>query len=292
MRHIILTSAAISLSFLAVGCSSDDNKSPQGGTSAETGPAWSVQLQSQCFANQADQCVGRYGFSVDANGDTLVGPGPKGQVVKGHLSEEEFKSLKTRLDAALATARFDGSRASNTESGYPHEADDKVLITHQNTTQTLLSNQSDEVTFATAELAEAQALHEGVRELANTYYHLPFGNDCFDAAVRVEALYGPVSECQTDLDCVYVDANRGYDVIPPSSAQNIFQDDCTAVKPLLVANKARIMGQAATLLGAIDAAQNVCGAEYYQANLGVACSYQNYTASGVPSCVKNHCQAK
>jgi hypothetical protein len=287
MHRSIFVGALISLGILVGGCSSSSDHPGSAGGSA-SGPAWTLSFQSSCLDGQDDQCVGKYGFSVSADGKYLVGPGPKGQKIEGKLAEADFSELNAKLTAVMATATFDASRGEAHLSDVPYESNDSITLSRQGRSDKIAHNSGADFAYATASADDALSLHKAIRDLAKSYYRLPFGNDCGDAALAVEALYSTVQGCNTDADCVYVDAQRGYGVIPPHSEQGILTEDCKAVRPLLAANKLQILSAAQKLIDANAEAAQVCGAEFYR----TGCFYEQKVTSVAPACVANRCQAR
>jgi hypothetical protein len=287
MRRLLFVSTVVGVGLMAAGCHSG-SKDHQPGQSGQdqSGPAWTLTLKSTCLNAATDQCVAKYGFSVSADGKYQMGPGPKGQVRNGSLSESEFADLKTKLDTVSGS--IPASRTEGHEQGVENEGDDSLSLKRLGGQEQLVAhNTGSDFYFVTASVNEAKSLHSAIRDLANSYYRMPFGDDCGDAADKVETSYAQFQGCQVDSDCVYVNARAGYEVVPPSSVQWLLTEDCTAVSPLSVANKITILNGARTIADLYTAAQNTCGQEFYRA----ACAYQQQSTAKAPVCVQNRCQA-
>jgi hypothetical protein len=289
MRRILSITSMLCLGLGLAACSDSADKSQPGASDdSARGPAWSLTLKSACAGAETDQCVAKYGFSVTADGKYQVGPGPQNQFRKGSLSESEMSELNSKLQAALAGAALDAGREESHETGVQNEDEDSLVYVQKDSNSILARSSGEDFFFRTAKLEDAQALHKAIRDLAKTYYLLPFGNECGDQADALEALYVGVQGCQSDADCVYVDAYQAYSVIPPNSDQWIFVDDCRAAKPMTVANKSSIQGGAEKLQAAYDLAAQSCGEQFFRAD----CSCQYGQAVNAPACVQNRCQAR
>ena len=101
--------------------------------------------------------------------------------------------------------------------------------------------------YTTTSVDEAKSLHAAIRNLANSHYRLPFGDACGDAADKIATEAEELTNCQSDSDCVYIDAYHSFEVVPPSSNEWLLTEDCTALKPPVVANKFSVAGAAQKL---------------------------------------------
>jgi hypothetical protein len=286
MRRLFEITAVLGLSAVAMACNgSSKNDQPGSNGQDARGPAWTVKLQSTCLNPADDQCVGKYGFSVDADGKYQAGP-HEGQVRTGTLTAEEMSELNSKLAPVLAITN--GLHTENVEDSVENNGDDAVILVRQNKEDKVSYNLGAEFHYATNGVGEAQALHKAIRDLANSYYRLPFGNECSLAVDKVEALYAPAQTCQSDFECVYVDATQGYEVVPPRSTQYLYTEDCRAVKPLTVANQNNIHAASAAILDAYATAVASCGQQFYRAS----CYTKQAQTVTAPVCVQNRCQAR
>jgi hypothetical protein len=298
-RFIVMGFAATA-AMLAVGCSSSSEpKQPDQQGQNQSSPAWTLQLKSTCLDTAADQCLGKYGFSVTAEGAYQVGPGPQGQVRKGVLKDAEFAAVKAWVEAAQAST---SAQAENREENYNrYYAHDTVTLSRPGSlARTLLRNEGSDLRFTLASLDEARSLHAAIRDLAISYYRLPFGDGCGDAVDKFNAAALPLQSCQTDSDCVYINSyENGFSVIPPRSAQTVLVEGCVAIKPVTVANKLSILGGAQRLSELYAEARNVCvqnggwAQSYFDENSlgGRSCSYVSAMTSTPPTCQQNVCKA-
>ncbi|MGK5082861.1 hypothetical protein WDW37_06120 [Bdellovibrionota bacterium FG-1] len=310
-RHLIVMIVTLSVAALGAGCSKKAKPSvvpvaptvsqpqdPQAGATTETAPAtapttaaeqpWSLTLKSECAQTAQDQCVGKYGFSVTQEGKYQVGPGPKGQIKNGQLTEGEFSDLKTKLQQALTTIPTGDHPTENHTGGVINDNDESISLSRSGQDKVLARNTGSDFYFLTPQPKESQDVQNAIREIAKIYYRLPFGNDCGDSIDKVEKLYDPALTCQADSDCLYVDPERGYEVIPPGSEEWIFTEDCRLIKPLLVANKTQILSAAQGLIEAYDLATQSCGADFYRSE----CTYDQKPTTNPPVCVQNRCQTR
>lgn len=296
MRRFMMANAIVCMSVLFVACSSSSSGSKPASQAGQpaSGPAWSLTLKSACVKAGEDQCVAKHGFTVSADGKFQVGPGPKGQVIQGSLADADFSALKARVETAISAAQLGASAAEKTEAGVPNEDNDILTLSRNGQENVLARNTASDFSYVTASFEEALGLHNAIRDLAKSYYRLPFGNDCADAAAAVEALYPAMQECQADIDCVYVN-NVGTiaEIAPNSHGQSIFKDECTAVRPITVSNRAALQSGAQGILDAYNKAVEACGDGFYRSNLGARdnCQHEWLSTAKAPSCVRNRCQA-
>lgn len=286
--------AAFATLTFAAGCNSDSSSNPPGQQpgqqpAAQTGPAWTLSLSSACANSAQEQCVAKHGFSVDADGKYQVGPGPQGQVRTGTLTDSEFSSIKDVAQPALAALNATGT-AEQMEAGVANVSNDTVSILAPGKEARVLSrNTASDFFFTTPTSEEAKALHAAIRELANSYYRLPFGTPCGDAVDKFSVEADRVNTCETDADCAYIDIYNRFGVVPPSSIQAIQTEDCTAIKPPVVAHKMAVLGAYEKLDGLYADARTACGTDFYQSNLGVRCVLQQKMTGVAPTCQQNKC---
>jgi hypothetical protein len=290
MSHKFSVSVAACAGFavlMIAGCSSakQPDAAAVAAPSVNHGPAWTLTLKSNCTAyGEADQCVGKYGFSVTADGKYQVGKGPKEQVITGVVTGEELATL----NAAVQLVGTQANRAEAHEEAVENESDDTVTLARQDQKIVVAHNTGADFYFTTAKLESAQSVHKAIRDLAKSYYHLPFGNDCADAAAKVEALYPALQGCNADTDCVYVNNDRNWSVVAPRSGEYIFTERCEVVSPLTVANKSTILNGAAQIIDAYNATFTACGAQFRRAD----CRPVQQAAVVAPVCVQNRCQSR
>lgn len=292
--RFIMMGIIASAAMLAAGCNSDSDQQPGQSAQPVSGPAWTLSLTSTCVDAAQDQCVGKYGFSVNAEGAYQVGPGPQGQLRKGVLTDSELAAIKAQVEASSAIA----ANGENREENFAHVSSDTVsLVRPGAAARVLLRNEGPELIFTVSSTETAHALHAAIHDLANGYYRLPFGNACGDAADKFSVAAAGMQSCQTDMDCTYIRDNRGFDVIPPTSSEYVFSESCYAIKPVLVANKQSIIGGAQILSDLYVAAQNTCGGEFALNNFGWAnlggrsCDIEQKVTTIPATCKQNVCQA-
>jgi hypothetical protein len=283
-----------SATMLATGCGLGSGSQPGQSAQPQTGPVWTLTLKSTCVDAAQDQCVGKYGFSVSADGTYQVGPGPQGQLRTGKVTDSELELIKAKVENSTAPA----ANGENHEGDFAHVANDTVSLARSGTAaRMLVRNEGPELTFTVQSTVDAHALHAAIRGLANGYYRLPFGNECGDAADKFAAAAESVQSCQTDMDCSYVRGNGSFSVIPPTSSEYVFAESCYAIKPMLVANTQLILGGEEKLAELYVSAQNICGEEFSMnafgpTNLGGNwCGVQQKLTAVPATCQQNVCQA-
>ena len=130
---------AISASFLAMGCSSKSHGNQPGrNDQSQSGPAWQLTLKSACSNAAQDQCLARYGFTVDADGNYQVGPGPQGQLRKGTLAESEFAALRSEIQSVITATGNWGTESHAT--GVENESDDSLVLLRPGTTDRVIAH--------------------------------------------------------------------------------------------------------------------------------------------------------
>jgi hypothetical protein len=69
------------------------------------GPAaWLVvREQTRCEAMPDDRCLGRYGFAIERSGGFVVGPSPRGNLVRGRIAGDELQRLGRLVDRVAST---------------------------------------------------------------------------------------------------------------------------------------------------------------------------------------------
>lgn len=283
-----------SAAMFATACSSSSAQQPGQSAQPQSGPAWTLTLKSACVDAAQDQCVGKYGFSVSADGAYQVGPGPQGQIRKGMVTDSELALIKARVESSTTAA----TNGENSEDNFAHVASDTVTLAQAGAAaRVLVRNEGPELYFTVQSTDDAHALHAAIRDLANGYYRLPFGNECGDAADQFATAAASLQSCQTDMDCAYVRDDRGFDVIPPTSTEYILSESCYAIKPMLVANKQLIIGGAQTLANLYVSAQNICGGEFALNNFswtnlgGRVCNIEQKLTAVPATCQQNVCRA-
>ena len=278
----------------AAGCNSNNDNAEQPAPAApqsQTGPAWALTLNSACVGTAQNQCLAKYGFSVDATGKYQVGPGPQGQVRTGMLSEAELTDLKAQIQTSVASAQ--AVRAEGHETDVENVSDDTVTLTVPGSATTVLThNTAGDFYFKTSNADEGKSLHAAIRGLANSYYRLPFGDACGDGVDKFSAAAAALTSCQVDTDCVYVDTYQGFEVVPPSTTQWLRTEDCTAIQPPVVANKLAIASGAQSLMDLYSSTRDACGIEFSQTALGHDCTYAEKATSVQPVCIQNRCQSR
>jgi hypothetical protein len=286
-RTLLIGSAALCMGFAMAACDSSNNPShqQQAGQSDQS-PAWKLVLQSKCAAaSAAEQCVGFYGFTVSADGKFQVGPGPSGQLLNGILSAEENKALQDAYLSAAPSAQVLSANPSVCKASTDSSQDgatSTIQLIRQGSEKALVTTESTQLCFQSANFDAAQALHDEIWQLANKYYTLPFPDACADAAKQLEDLYPALQACKTDADCTYV----GLDFQPINPSANLFvtTQSGTKAQPITVANLNLLIPNEARLSNAADSAASSCdGTVMYP----VDGFYPNNVA---PVCVQNLCR--
>ena len=250
------------------------------------GPAWSLTLTSKCASEAADQCVAAYGFSVSADGKYHVGPGPSGQTRSDLLSSDEMASISTLLTQMMSTVHMEADHAETCVPVERAMGSYSVVLTRLDQENTIIRSDDQNLCYQTASAEDAEALHNAIVTLAESYYRLPFPNACLDAIDAVQLLYPELQSCNTAADCGYF--TPAMDIVPPDSNQYIVTDDCSMLKPLVVGNIGAVINSQAKLVAAIENAQNVCGQQMVNAECSGVSGFD--TSVGAAVCENHTCR--
>jgi hypothetical protein len=132
-----------------------------------------VGEQTTCEAANPAICSGRYGFTVDNQGNFVVGPNPQAKTVKGALTTAEFNQLKSLLN--VMTADINGNpnqvcQAMATTPGYS-DVIGISMVTGQNfVVQDVLHGKC----AYGGHVADTTALIDDMDQLRAKYYPSPF----------------------------------------------------------------------------------------------------------------------
>jgi hypothetical protein len=287
IRFSALSSALVALSLSGMGCNSSDNSNNGGQVvQKDQGPAWQLVYQADAGSNDKTQVVGAYGFTINADGSYVAGPGPAGQILKGSLTSDEFGAIQTALQPAIS-----GDALSQTQTCGPSQVvsnNDTLTFVHQTSHTTFLSKTTDGTLCANGfDTQSGETLHDLVVAAATNYYSLPFPSACLDAANSVQALYTTsLTSCNADADCSYVD--QGFNAIDPSASQTVYIDSCSVVQALPVANTTAIQASLSSLQTALANVQSACGGNIIRSGCTAQVSFNSMQAA--PVCDHNVCK--
>lgn len=295
MKHRIIWTACAVLSFGVAGCSSSQpNQESQPSTpppavevpsvvptqqgERQEGPEWKIAFHSKCKESELEHCLGHFGFSVSADGNYQVGPGPNGQLKQGSVSSDELQVLKQSLAGTFALLQDSAERQNSCVTHSPQKSEDQVELSRQGSSRVIYHSETEQTCALTLQSEDAQTLVQAVRGLAKKYYELPFPNICADAIAATEALYANVQTCAMDSDCAYV--NAAFEPIPPASTQFVTTNSCSLLKPLAVGNIKSIVNQSAQLLAALNLTQEKCGTELIDSS---CMGYEGFQSTAAPA---------
>jgi hypothetical protein len=284
MRKAPKIFAVVPMVLLAVAaCSKSNPTRPLGSNPAlQVPPApWKVQLKSTCSAEgSAPTCVGLYGFTLLEDGSYQVGPAPGGQSWTGQLDSGEVDSLKAAVEpltqginTLLETQPI--CQAVDTEV----VKDEFVTFSRGGEPREVSRYKGREFCHLGEGPEAASTLHQLVLQLARKYYPAPFPSDCLEQANRVEALYGPLTRCQADSDCVYLD--NGYSPIPSDTLGYVALDNCTWIPTLPVGNALLVGAAQDQLSTALQQARQTCGLQITRPSCSGLRGFQSNSAPPV-----------
>src|SRR6185437_1508820 len=150
--------AAISLAAGLVACNSGNSAPQANRAQSAQGQAWAFTYKADC-SQTADptQCLGAYGFTVNADGTYQIGPAPQGQLLKEKLDASDFSDL-----SKLVSGIVDGSAAANAQetcSGYyTSESDYTLSFTKSGASSTVLHKTGTNLCSNRLDDADAEAL--------------------------------------------------------------------------------------------------------------------------------------
>lgn len=291
ITRAIQYSTALAIGLLAAGCVFDRSGNE---AANQPGPnvagSWKVKLQSACPRYIEEYCVGQYGFTVSADRRFEAGPGPKGQVQSGFLSEEEHAKVENLVRFAAQAPRVAGAEPQCEDHDFgAEESEDKITLTLNGNDHALFASSLEEngrYCFQTATAEPATQLRDAVVELARKYYSVPFPDHCAEAVASVSALFAPLQTCSADADCVYVSSELT--AIPPTSNQLVITDNCTLVRPIVVANPAALVTQRDKVIDALVQAQNSCADRIFRESCEGIKGFDG--SKGAPVCQQGYCR--
>ena len=276
---------ACSASFILAGCFNKDNKQPHRQVSAQDGPAWLVSYNSTCAGEDATECPGFYGFTLDAAGNYQVGPGPAGQHKKGRISDEDLQMLTDSISTILQSTMQSSELTCNTLEAYVGQNQTITIQTKYDQARPVVQT-GDKGFCSATEFEPSNSFYKTIKTLAEQYYPSPFPDACEDAIVAAEGLHPQFQFCATDTDCGYL--TPGFEVVPPSTMQYIITDDCSRLKPLIVANIGAIVSGQEILINALQNAQGVCREKLVKYDCTGVSGFQ--ATDGAPLCIQNTCR--
>ena len=251
---------------------------------------WSLKLESKCQdVAEEENCLANYGFTVLTDGHYLAGPGPHGESKSGTLTAEELSSVTSALTPVLSLTQFDAPQHESLEEGASNSNDTLTLMRSTNTRDVLVKTEGTELNFQTPSSKDAKLLLATMRQLAATYYSLPFPEStaCTNAASALQTLFASMQTCKEDKDCAFVDST--FETLDPASSEFLTTDNCTVIKPLVVANASMVKSNQSKLMEGQNQVAEVCGTSLKRPN---CTSIAGFTLSGQPPvCKQGVCQA-
>lgn len=253
----VMMALAFAASIASSGCLfSSNNSQPVSQPAPDTSPVWMLSYQVKSDT-APEQSVAYYGFSVKADGSYQVGPGPQGQVQNGKIDADELQALLVAITPELNNPALSASSAEACDDLDQDQGEITITLTQHHKTAVLVHASGTQFCHRTTSSDQANNVQNAIDTLAQKYYATPFPDVCIEAADAVTALYPSVQGCSTDADCFYVD--KDFNVIPPSSLQYVYTDNCSRVTPLIVANATALLAHQSALTSALSNAQDVCG---------------------------------
>lgn len=278
-KNTSIAVTVLTIGALVTGCNSSSS-APQSAPAQESAPAWSMIYQTTCAAGSAaENCVGGYGFKVNADGTYQVGPGPQGQIVKGALANEDFEALTKAASGAIEATSPSALSAESCNGYFGNVADYTLNLNKHGRKHEIMHKSGADLCSADLDAQTAETLHNEIVELSGRYYPTPFPDECQDAAAAVEALYAPLVKCTADADCTYLTQN--YAPISTETIDTVYVDDCSRVAPLPAANHAAVTANLQKLQAALASAQQACGVRIARDDCSAPKSFASSAAPAV-----------
>jgi hypothetical protein len=305
IRYSFLIGGTVSAAMLAMGCNSSSKPAQPGQQQAQqNAPAWTLTLKAQC-AESTEQCLAHYGFSVDAEGNYQVGPGPQGQVRKGKLSDSDFQAVKAQVEAvgSMQLAASENHEALSAEDATANN-ETLTLARKGAATHVLVRNEGTDFATILSDAKAAHTLQAAIHDLAKGYYRMPFGDACGDAADQFAAAVAQDQNCNVDTDCqyfnsvTYADGTVSAQPVDLGVESWITSENCLATAPVIVGNAAKIGNDADKLSSLSIAATNACGGEFVLNNAfteaqqgGQYCEPKQVSTAKAATCEQHVCRA-
>jgi len=273
-----------------MGCNS--NESPNNNVNPPPAPnpapinrlSWTVKLQNKCAEEVAPtECLAGFGFSVNTNGEYQVGPGPKGELRQGKLTEEE----KNAITSALSSTLVEGNLRAESHNTIEEDSQNQFtvsLLKGNAAPESLVRTGGTDFFFQTQSENEAKTLLNALRSYAEKYAS-NFPDDCLDGANSLQALFDSMQTCSSDAECVYLDS---FEPVAANSGSEIVVDDCSIVKPLAVGNAELVRINQSKLIESLDTVRAACDFKMVRDN----CTNSTpFTLSGAnPVCSQGVCK--
>ncbi len=262
MKHLLISIAVLSL----MGCA---NSAPSFPARSEPTPApvtpespsvipgdgspWTLHYTATCPTGAPENCLGAYGFSVESDGQYVIGPGPTGQTLQGRLKGPELKQIIALLSQPLAMPRCVSASLPTEYVNWVGGGNDIVFYRSEAIAE---AHECEQVNLLP--LTHGDSLRALLRALVAVYSPPVFPNPCANAISDLEAQYDSIQYCRVDSDCSYV--NHLFVPADPNRGETLTRDDCTYLRPLLVANTFEATASQLEFLTKRELVQSVCGA--------------------------------
>jgi hypothetical protein len=278
---VVVSAVSVAVSVMMSACGSS-NQSSQGSSAAQPDQSqnWALSYQAACPASTAaESCVGQYGFNVDSDGNYQVGPGPHGEIDKGKLSVEEFKSISQLASPAITSTAAATSAEACSSLDYSDSQDYSLTLTKHAKKAIILQKKGADLCSNRFKADASDKFHEAFIALVAKYYVTPFPSACHEAAKSVSLLYPAVEGCKVDADCAYLDQN--YNPIPTDGENTVYIDNCSVVKSLPAANAKSTLKNIKALQDALANARTICGFDIARPNCQGALTFASTAAPAV-----------
>jgi hypothetical protein len=259
---------------------------------------WKLTYSSKCKKAPNEECIGAYGFTAKSDGTFQIGPGPDGQILTGDLSDEEVAEIRDQLthiplpDTQHRTSRnpslnrdTDTSSTEKCVHGELSSIDRTIEINYQSAPIIRIQTDFDQFCFRSVPEDSAHEIEKIATNIINKYHPSKFPNECINASNSFEDYYKKIQICEKDSDCTYIGSN--FLPITLEESQDFIADDCSFIKPLIVANHFGAVSNQLELLTLHDLASQVCRNE--EKRMGCKEVKRLKPVKISPLCIKSRC---
>jgi hypothetical protein len=181
IRVSYLSLAVLALSIAGAACNSNDKAParPAQQVQKDQGPAWKLTYQADAADEEKTEISGAYGFTITADGNFIVGPGPQGQTLTGKLSAEEFSDVTSALQPVLQASLT--TQAEDCAPTYMEELSDSLTLIRNHQASAFLHKKAEgEICAQALDADSAVALRDIVLTAVQAHYPLPFPGECLN----------------------------------------------------------------------------------------------------------------
>jgi hypothetical protein len=218
---------------------------------------WHLSYAAKCTVLSPEKCAGAYRFSIFDDGKFQVGPAPQGEMYVGSLESEEIQAVQQILNSLFKRIPGEGESLEKCTPVASQDREGLITLSFEGYKKDVIRHTNVQLCFTDLSSDEAQVLLNSVEKTVSKYYPTQFPNSCTDAAVALENDHHSIQSCQHDDDCAYLD--DFYMPVKTQAVDSVVTDDCTFIRPLVVANRFSATSSQLKLLMVREKVREVCG---------------------------------